>query len=471
MSDTSALIKKVWNYATILRDSGVAYTDYVAQFTYLLFLKMDDEKSKANATPSLIPQECRWENLLSRSGEELESTYTHILSTLSRSSGVIGKIYAKAQNKINEPANLKRLISIIDKEEWLGLSSDIKGDIYEGLLEKNAQDSKGGAGQYFTPRVIIDCIIECLQPQLGEKICDPACGTGGFLLSAYEYIKSHNTLNRTQLKELKTSTLYGQDIAPLVVSLCAMNMVLHNIGGEEGNITCADSLREKGSRYFDIIATNPPFGKKSSTKIITDEGDTKALEEHYERDDFFATTSNKQLNFLQHIMSILTLNGRAGVVLPDNVLFEEGAGEKIRKRLLHSFNLHTILRLPTGIFYAQGVKANVLFFEKRGNSEGVQSKEVWIYDLRSAKRFTLVGNPIGAKDLEDFKQCYCIEDRSKRVESERFRRFSYSEIESNGFKLDINWIKEENEALPSPSEVLESIKSNLSKVQKIFEEL
>lgn len=471
MSNTSALIKKVWNYATILRDSGVAYTDYVSQFTYLLFLKMDDEKCKATATPSLLPKQCQWSNLLTNSGEELESTYTSILSTLSRQSGVIGTIYAKAQNKINEPSKLKKLISIIDKEEWLGLSSDIKGDIYEGLLEKNAQDSKGGAGQYFTPRVIIDAIIECLQPSLGQTLCDPACGTGGFLLSAYEYIKRHNTLSRSELNELKTSTLYGQDIAPLVVSLCAMNMVLHNIGGEEGNITCADSLKEKGSRYYDIIATNPPFGKKSSTKFITDEGDTKNQEEHYERDDFFATTSNKQLNFLQHIMSILSLNGRAGVVLPDNVLFEEGAGEKIRKRLLKNFNLHTILRLPTGIFYAQGVKANVLFFEKKGLSEEVQSQEVWIYDLRSGKRFTLVENPLRAEDLEDFKKCYCIEDRSQRVESERFKRFSYAEIESNGYKLDINWIKEESQALPSPSEVLDSIKSNLAKVQEIFKEL
>ncbi|RDU74054.1 DNA methyltransferase [Helicobacter anseris] len=468
MSNTSTLIKKVWNYATILRDSGVAYTDYVAQFTYLLFLKMDDEKCKSNATTSLLPKDCQWSNLLNSSGEELEKIYTHILSTLSHQSGVIGTIYAKAQNKINEPANLKRLIGIIDKEEWLGLSSDVKGDIYEGLLEKNAQDSKGGAGQYFTPRVIIDCIIECLSPSLGEKICDPACGTGGFLLSAYEYIKSHNTLNRTQLRELKTSTLYGQDIAPLVASLCAMNMVLHNIGGEEGNISCADSLKEKGSKYFDIIATNPPFGKKSSTKIITDEGDTKAQEEYYERDDFFATTSNKQLNFLQHIMSILSFNGRAGVVLPDNVLFEEGAGEKIRKRLLANFNLHTILRLPTGIFYAQGVKANVLFFEKKEMSEEIQSKEVWIYDLRSKKRFTLVENPIRIEDLEDFKRCYCMEDRSKRVESERFKRFSYSEIESNSYKLDINWIKEEEDALPSPEEVLESIKNKISDIQKIL---
>lgn len=250
-----------------------------------------------------------------------------------------------------------------------------------------------------------------------------------------------------------------------------MNMVLHNIGGEEGNITCANSLKEKGSRYYDIIATNPPFGKKSSTKFITDEGDTKNQEEHYERDDFFATTSNKQLNFLQHIMSILSLNGRAGVVLPDNVLFEEGAGEKIRKRLLKNFNLHTILRLPTGIFYAQGVKANVLFFEKKSLSEEVQSQEVWIYDLRSGKRFTLVENPLRAEDLEDFKKCYCIEDRSQRVESERFKCFSYSEIENNGYKLDINWIKEESQALPSPSEVLDSIKGNLAKVQEIFKEL
>lgn len=471
MSNTSALIKKVWKFAGILSSSGVAYTDYVSQFTYLLFLKMDYEKNKSTPSSSLIPHECQWDKLLSVSGEELEKTYTAILSTLSCQNGVIGMIYAKAQNKINEPSKLKQLIGIINKEEWLGLSSDIKGDIYEGLLEKNARDSKGGAGQYFTPRAVIDAIIECLQPSLGEKLCDPACGTGGFLLSAYEYIKRHNTLSRSELNELKTSTLYGQDNTALVASLCTMNMVLHNIGGEEGNITCADSLKEKGSRYYDIIATNPPFGAQD-TSYLADNGDVKKQDNYYERDDFFAITSNKQFNFLQHIMSILALNGRAGVVLPDNVLFEEkNAGKKIRERLLKNFNLHTILRLPTGIFYAQGVKANVLFFEKKGLSEEVQSQEVWIYDLRSGKRFTLVENPLRAEDLEDFKKCYCIEDRSQRVESERFKRFSYSEIESNGYKLDINWIKEESQALPSPSEVLDSIKSNLAKVQEIFQSL
>lgn len=369
-----ALITKVWNYATILRDSGVSYTDYVAQLSYLLFLKMESELASIGKYNSKIPKEYSWDRIKSLDGAELEKVYSKALSELSKVGGIIGTIYQKAQNKITEPAKLKRLVSLVDGETWLGLSVDIKGAIYEGLLQKNATETKAGAGQYFTPRVLIESIVKVMQPEPYMTICDPACGTGGFLLSAYDCMKSKSK-DKNVLKSLREEKLYGKDITPLVVSLCAMNLYLHGIGGDKPVIEEGDSLIEVGDMRFDMVLTNPPFGKKSATKIMGDDGTVGAQKEEYQRDDFIATTSNKQLNFLQHIMSILKINGKAAVVVPDNVLFEGGAGEKIRKRLLREFDLHTILRLPTGIFYAQGVKANVLFFDKYAPIESDYSKE------------------------------------------------------------------------------------------------
>lgn len=387
------LIAKVWDYANILRDSGVSYTDYVAQLSYLLFLKMESEIASVNPSAvSMIPSEYRWEVLKRLDGLELESVYSKALAELSKQGGIVGTIYQKAQNKITEPAKLKRLISLVDGETWLGLSVDVKGAIYEGLLAKNATETKAGAGQYFTPRVLCESIVRLMRPTPQMSVCDPACGTGGFLLAAYAYMKSQSNDSEV-LRALRGDNLYGKDITPLVVSLCAMNLFLHGLGVGFGSsakdssgansesstktpkdsrnpkqkpqralVSEGDSLLELGSVRFDMVLTNPPFGKKSSTKIMSEDGSVKRESETYTREDFIATTSNKQLNFLQHIMSLLKVRGKAAVVLPDNVLFEGGAGEKIRKRLLSEFDLHTILRLPTGIFYAQGVKANVLFF-------------------------------------------------------------------------------------------------------------
>lgn len=472
----STLITKVWNYATILRDAGVGYTDYVAQLTYLLFLKMDDERSSLLNEPSLVPDEYRWSKLSSLDGADLETQYTKTLSELSKKSGIIGSIYTKAQNKITEPSKLKRLISLVDEQTWMGLDIDVKGAIYEGLLQKNATESKAGAGQYFTPRPLINAMVEVMKPTPDMTILDPACGTGGFLLSAYEYMKKQ-TNDKEIIKALREEKLFGKDITPLVVSLCAMNLYLHGIGGNVSPIEQCDSLLSAGNTRFDMILTNPPFGKKSSTKIMGDDGSVNTEKENYQREDFIATTSNKQINFLQHIMTVLKMSGRAAVVIPDNVLFEGGAGEKVRKRLLNEFNLHTILRLPTGIFYAQGVKANVLFFDKFPPLENDhRTKEVWVYDYRTNVNLTLVTNSLNDSHLDDFIKCYNADDLYKRVESERFKKFTYDEIISRDkTNLDITWLKDESlddlENLPEPEILAKSIIENIKSALDAFEEV
>ncbi len=439
----SHISAKVWNYATVLRDAGVSYTDYVSQITYLLFLKMDAEMQKISAA-SQIPKKYNWSALSKLSGAALEDQYNATLKKLSAQDGIIGAIYAKAQNKISEPTKLKRLISLIDEQTWLGLNIDVKGAIYESLLQRNATESKGGAGQYFTPRPLIKAIVEVMQPSYTTTIFDPACGTGGFLLAAFEYVKT-GKLNKGQLQKLK-GNLSGTDIAPLVVSLCAMNLYLHGIGNGECPIECRDSLAGAGSRRYDMVLTNPPFGKKSGTKIIGDDGSVAIEKEDYNRDDFVATTSNKQINFLQHIMTVLKTEGHAAVVVPDNVLFEGGAGEKVRKRLLDEFDLHTILRLPTGIFYAQGVKANVIFFDKYPPlAAGHLTKNVWIYDLRTNTNITLVNNALSDEHLRDFVKCYAVGNQTKRSEGDRFKKYSYEEIISRDkTNLDITWLKDES---------------------------
>lgn len=533
------LIAKVWDYANILRDSGVSYTDYVAQLSYLLFLKMESEIVSVNPSAvSMIPSEYRWEVLKRLDGLELESAYSKALAELSKQGGIVGTIYQKAQNKITEPAKLKRLISLVDGETWLGLSVDVKGAIYEGLLAKNATETKAGAGQYFTPRVLCESIVRLMRPTPQMSVCDPACGTGGFLLAAYAYMKAQSNDSEV-LRALREDKLYGKDITPLVVSLCAMNLFLHGLGVGFGSsakdssgansesstttpkdsrnpkqkpqralVSEGDSLLELGSVRFDMVLTNPPFGKKSSTKIMGEDGSVKRESETYTREDFIATTSNKQLNFLQHIMSLLKVRGKAAVVLPDNVLFEGGAGERIRKRLLSEFDLHTILRLPTGIFYAQGVKANVLFFDKyEALAQGMRTSKVWVYDLRTNVNLSLVSNPLSAEHLADFEKCFCggevpkdLGDLGKnvrefgasngdsadfamldfatmfarRVESERFRAFSVEEILARDkANLDIFWLKDESlgevESLPTPREIATAIKEDLQSAIREFE--
>ncbi len=472
----SNLITKVWNYATILRDGGVGYTDYVSQLTYLLFLKMDDECTCVLKQKSLIPEEYQWKKLRTLAGIELEKTYNEILTNLSQQSGIIGTIYSKAQNKISEPAKLKKLISLVDEQTWMGLDVDIKGAIYEGLLQKNATETKAGAGQYFTPRPLIKAIVEVMQPKPEDTILDPACGTGGFLLAAYDYMKKQ-TKDKEKLKDLRENKIRGIDITPLVVSLCAMNLYLHGIGNGESPVTQGDSLMSAGETRYDMILTNPPFGKKSATKILADDGSVTTEKEDYGRDDFTATTSNKQINFLQHIMTVLKIGGHAAVVVPDNVLFEGGAGEKVRKKLLKDFNLHTILRLPTGIFYAQGVKANVIFFDKFSPlEEGHRTNEVWVYDFRTNINLTLVTNSLNDEHLKDFITAYSAGNFFKRTESERFKKFNYDEIiKRDKTNLDIIWIKDESYAdlgnLPAPDELVKNITSNLEEALAMFKTL
>ena len=482
MSNESAtIVQKLWNFCNVLRDDGVSYGDYVEQLTYLLFLKLADEQTKLPLNkPATIPADLDWESLLNTSGAELEEQYVKILRELSNAEGLLGVIFRKSQNRIQTPANLQRLIHLINAENWSGMTADIKGTIYEGLLQKNAEDTKSGAGQYFTPRPLIKAMVTVMRPEPMQTICDPACGTGGFFLAAYDYISENfgRTMDREQKNFLKFNTFSGNDIVDNVVRLCVMNLYLHDIGGQESPITTTDSLgRDTGERY-DIVLTNPPFGNRSSITIAADGSKRSNLT--YERDDFWATTSNKQFNFLQHIKTILKTGGRAAVVLPDNVLFERGAGEMIRQQLLNQFDVHTLLRLPTGIFYAQGVKANVLFFDKRPAREEPWTQKLWIYDLRTNKNFTLKTNPLQDTDLQDFINVYNPDNREDRVETERFRAFSYEElIEREHVNLDLFWLKEDSVEdaadLPSPdvlvAEITENLEAALAQFQNIQAEL
>ncbi|CEG11838.1 putative Site-specific DNA-methyltransferase (adenine-specific) [groundwater metagenome] len=480
MTDPKQLVQKLWNYCDILRDDGLSYGDYVEQLTYLLFLKMDDERTKPPFNKkSDIPGKYNWQSLLDRDGAELEVHYINILQELGKEEGIIGVIFRKAQNRIQDPAKLRKLIiELIDKENWLNLEADVKGDAYEGLLEKNAADVKGGAGQYFTPRPLINAMVEVMKPEPGMKIHDPACGTGGFLLSAYNYIVKHHRMDRDQKIELKHKTFTGNEIVPMAARLCVMNLYLHGINGEENPIKVEDSLKKNPGGIYEIVLTNPPFGKKSSETIVTEEGKTAKKDLTILRDDFWAKTSNKQLNFLQHVRSILKINGKAAIVLPDNVLFEGGAGETVRKKLMQTCDLHTILRLPTGLFYAQGVKANVLFFDKKEASEKPWTSKVWIYDLRTNTHFTLKENPLKFEDLKDFIKCYDPENRFNRKETERFKCFDYEDIlKRDKTNIDIFWLKDENledlNKLHSPdiiaNEMVKDLENALEQLKEIFE--
>jgi type I restriction enzyme M protein len=481
-NDYASLVSKVWNYAHVLRDQGISYGDYVEQITFLLFLKMDQERSELLGEPSAIPAKWRWEKVAPLSGDDLELQYRHSLEALSKEKGLIGTIFRKAQNKLTDPAKLKKVVSLIDAETWIGIGVDVKGAIYEGLLEKNAAEVKSGAGQYFTPRPLIEAMVEVINPRLGETVHDPACGTGGFLLSAYEHMKEQSP-DRTKQRKLREEALTGIDIVDEVVRLCAMNMYLHGIGNSESPIRCADALATDPGERFNIVLTNPPFGKKSSYRVVGEDGEVDTEREDYEREDFKFTTSNKQLNFLQHIMTITESDGRAAVVLPDNVLFEAGsAGEGIRKRLLSQFDFHTLLRLPTGIFYKQGVKANVLFFDKHApRADGKpNTKALWIYDFRTNKNFTLKKNPLQRVDLEDFEACYSSDNRAKRKETDRFKRFPVDDlIKRDKLNLDIFWLKDESlddvDSLPPPdeiaAEIVENLQAALEQFQSVADEL
>ncbi len=480
-NESSAIVQRLWNYCHVLRDDGVSYGDYVEQLTYLLFLKMADEQTKPPFNkPSSIPKDLDWQSLLGKDGDALEVHYRHLLETLGKEKGMLGVIFRKSQNKIQDPAKLKRLIMLINDETWVGLDIDVKGDIYEGLLQKNAEDIKSGAGQYFTPRALIRAIVEVTRPKPGNVICDPACGTGGFLLASHDYMSEHYDLDKEQKRFLKFSAFKGKDIVDNVVRLCVMNLYLHGIGGDESPVRGGDSLVSDPGERFDIVLTNPPFGKKSSITIVNGEGKADKESLIYERPDFWATTSNKQLNFLQHVKTLLEIHGKAAIVVPDNVLFEGGAGETVRRKLLHGCDVHTLLRLPTGVFYAQGVKANVLFFDKKPASEKPWTEKLWIYDLRTNKHFTLKTNPLRYEDLQDFIQRYNSENRHNRQETERFKAFSYDDLmQRDKVSLDIFWLKDESledsENLPDPEvlarDIAENLESALEQFSSIYEDL
>ena len=489
MSDqTSTIISKVWGMCGPLRDDGVSYGDYLEQLTYLIFLKMSDEYSKPPYKRETgIPAGCGWSDMNTLKGAELESKYKSILETLGEQGGTLGKIFQGAVNKISNAAILYRIVQMIDKENWVSMSTDVKGEIYEGLLQKNAEDVKSGAGQYFTPRPLIRAMVECIRPEPRKTIADPCCGSGGFLLAAQSYLSDpkHYTLDREAKEFLKRDTFRGWEIVPATFKMSLMNLFLHNIGDLYGEvpITLGDALLTDPGERFDYVLTNPPFGKKSSLTFTNEEGEQEEEDLVYNRQDFWTTSSNKQLNFLQHINTLLKADGKAAVVVPDNVLFEGGAGETIRKKLLETCDLHTILRLPTGIFYKPGVKANVIFFDKRPASPERQTKEVWFYDLRTNLHFTLKQHPMTYEDLKDFIQCYHPENRYERHETwsqdnpdGRWRRFTAEEIlNRDKTSLDIFWIKDKALAdldnLPAPEELAEDILENLQSAMDGFSEL
>jgi type I restriction enzyme M protein len=489
-TNTSSIVSKVWAFCQTLRDDGVGYGDYLEQLTYLLFLKMADEYTKPPHNRTMpIPNEFAWESLTSKSGSELELHYNNMLRELAKEKGILGQIFTKSQNKIQDPAKLYKLIALINAENWILMGVKDKGDIYEGILEKNAEDTKSGAGQYFTPRPLIKAMVECLRPEPMRTIADPACGTGGFFLAAYDWIVENREkeLDKEARKFLKYNTFFGNEIVASTRRLALMNLFLHNIGDIESDnfISPNDSLiTDSGTRY-DYILANPPFGKKSSMTFTNAEGEQEKEDLTYNRQDFWVTTSNKQLNFVQHIRTMLKTTGQAAVVLPDNVLFEGGVGETVRKKLLDTTDLHTILRLPTGIFYANGVKANVLFFDGKPSSKDPWTKEVWVYDYRTNIHHTLKKNPLKLSDLKDFITLYNPENRHKRKETYdainnpegRWRKFNYDEIIARDkTSLDISWLKDKSLAdldnLPDPdvlaNDIIENLESGLESFRTII---
>lgn len=484
--NTFAIISKVWGMCNPLRDDGVSYGDYLEQLTYLIFLKMSDEYSKPPYNKETnIPEGYTWADMNTLKGAELEQQYKATLEKLGEQGGILGKIFKGATNKIRNAAILYRIVQMIDNEKWVSMSSDVKGEIYEGLLQKNAEDVKSGAGQYFTPRPLIRAMVKCLRPEPMKTIADPCCGSGGFFLAAHEYIANNYSLDREQKEFLKKNTFYGNELVDSTFKLCLMNLYLHNIGDIYGNVPVAlgDALLSDPGIRVDYVMTNPPFGKKSSITFTNEEGEQEEEDLVYNRQDFWTTTSNKQLNFVQHINTILKSTGKAAVVVPDNVLFEGGAGEVVRKKLLQTTDLHTILRLPTGIFYKPGVKANVIFFDKRPASPEMQTKTVWIYDLRTNVHFTLKQNPMTDRNLEDFISCYNPQNRYERTETwsednpeGRWRKFSVEEILARDkTSLDIFWIKDKSLAdldnLPEPDVLADEIIENLQSALESFQEL
>jgi len=461
----ATLVKKVWDIANVLASAGVGFTDYITQLTYILFLKMDDEKESLGLGSS-IAEGYKWKELMELNGPDLVEKYEEILSELAKDNGLIGTIFTKASNKISSPVHLKKVIQMVAEENWYMMDGDFKGAIYEAILEKNGQDKKSGAGQYFTPRALIKAMVDVIDPKITETVADPACGTGGFLLAAFDHMKPQSKEIEKQ-NFLKNNAFFGADNTPLVVTLASMNLYLHDIGTTKSPIVCQDSLLDTSDKMYDVILANPPFGTRPQGS-----GEVNTV-----RTDFIKTSDN-QVNFLQHIMSIVKTGGRVAVVLPDNVLTDANATAKVREKLLKDFNLHTILRLPTGIFYANGVKTNVLFFEK-----GEETKDIWVYDYRTGVKHTMATKPMTREHLNEFVECFCsghLEDRTPTYSEEnpsgRWRKFSKEEVYSRDLlKLDFKWLDLEEkddrtigELLSDMQEKATSITDAVAKLQEIL---
>lgn len=444
--DSIALVRRLWQYCNVLRDDGLSYPDYVEQLTYLLFLKMSDEQKGGP-----VPEKIGWRSLVNLDADAMHQQYTRILASLGNERGMLGLIFGNARNKIRDPVKLRLLVvGLIGQTQWTGLDGDLKGHAYEGLLEKNARDIKSGAGQYFTPRPLIDAIVECVNPKLGEVICDPACGTAGFLLVANDYIRRQNpNMTDKQSTELATKSFRGIELVEEVARLATMNLLLHGIGGNGGDefpIERRDSLKESPRTQIDVVMTNPPFGIRGSIPDrLYPNSSGGNVTPTTKRKDFWVQTANKQLNFLQHIVAMLKPAGRAAVVIPDNVLFEAGAAATIRRHILETCRVRAILRLPSGLFYAQGIKSNVLFFDRFHEKMSLSPvSHFWVYDLRSDKHFSLKTKPLQRADLNEFVSLYRSDFRFKADEStrqpSRFRRFDVQQIlATRDCRLDLTW--------------------------------
>ncbi len=461
--DISALLKKVDGIANVMASAGVGYTDYITQLTYILFLKMDEEKEELGLT-STVPEGCKWRDLVDLSGTDLVEKYEEILKELSKNEGLIGTIFTKASNKIDRPVMLAKIIEMVAEENWYMMEGDFKGAMYESILEKNGQDKKSGAGQYFTPRALIQAMVEVVDPKITETVADPACGTGGFLLAAFDHMKGQSKDVEKQ-QFLKNNALFGADNTSLVVTLASMNLYLHDIGINKSPIAYKDSLIDTSDKTYNVILANPPFGSRP-------QGSVEVAANRPE----FVKTSDNQVNFLQHIMSIVKTGGRVGVVLPDSVLTDGEpnniATKQVREKLLKDFNLHTILRLPTGIFYANGVKTNVLFFEK-----GEPTKEIWVYDYITGIKHTMATKPMTRAHLQDFVDCYCSgheEDRkptySENEPNGRWRCFSEDEVK-NADNLDFKWLDLEEKDERTVTEVLEDMQEEADNISEAVTQL
>lgn len=478
MSDleTRRLVTKLWTYCDVLRDDGVSAIDYVEQLTFLLFLKMGHERATRTSRPDVALKAVgdAWQSLIDLDGENLADQYNRVLREFGQRGDTLGVIFGKAQNRIQDPAKLRKLIvDLIDQEQWSSPDVDVTGDAYEELLARGAEDVKSGAGQYFTPRGLIAAMVDCIQPGPDDTICDPACGTGGFLLAAHQHIQRHHGRDLTpeQRDRLAGGGISGVELVAGTARLAAMNMLLHGIGQPTGRslIEVRDVLAEPPGSYPSVVLANPPFGRKSSITVVGEGGRANRADIEYARQDFWVTTKNKQLNFVQHIASMLGTVGRAAVVVPDNVLFEGGAGELIRRRLLEQFDVHTLLRLPTGIFYAAGVKANVLFFDKKPARPGAPwTGALWVYDFRTGQRFTLKRSRLTRGHLDDFVECFRPgQRRDSRTETERFRPFSYAELTARDkVNLDISWRPDPGQQpasrLPPPAVIAREIVADLT---------